>query len=193
MKRLLFTLAAIAAPLLPAGAQANLSFSGGNGIPLTMTLQQSVQYTINSVPTTGAPAFVFVGLGNLFPSLPSFTGSITYSVNGAGAFSLTQIGSGFTGGNISSTDAFLFNNFVPLFVGDVVRLNAGTLTSAVNFAPAAPTSKAYATFIIEDGGAQRSTLGVSTSSVVPEPSTYLLMVAGLSLLGITARRRKTAR
>ena len=192
MKRLLLTIAALAAPLFSVSAQANLSFSGGSGNKLVMTLSGPVQYTINSVSLLQLPTFVFQGTGNIFPSmLPSFTGSITYSVNGVGAFALTQMGSGFTGGAVAANDIFLFGVLqpLPLAVGDVVGLSAGTLTSVSSFAAAAPTSGAYKTFIIEDGGVSRSTLGIGTTSVVPEPATFALMGVGLlALVAVRARR-----
>lgn len=37
----------------------------------------------------------------------------------------------------------------------------------------------------------RTSMLVTTGTVVPEPSTYALMVAGLALVGVAARRRKT--
>jgi len=194
MKRLLLTMAALVAPLFSASAQANLSFSGGSGIPLAMTLSGPVQYTITSVPTAGLTAFVFTGAGNLFGTLPSFTGSINYSVNGAGAFALTQIGSGFASASIAANDMYLFGVSQTLVVGDVIRLNAGTLTSVVNFASATPTSRAYNTFIIDDGSAIRSTPGVGVTSVVPEPETFALMGVGLlALVAVRARRGNAQR
>lgn len=192
MKRLLFTIAALAAPLLSASAQANLTFSGGNGNPLAITLSAPVEYMINTAPPFASPSFVFTGMGNVFAGLPSFTGSMNFSVNGAGAYALSQIGSGYTGGALVNADAFLFGFAFsqPLMIGDVVRLNVGTLTSTANFAAAAPTSRAYETFLADDPGAKRSTFGVSTTSVVPEPASFALMGAGLlALVGVRARRR----
>ncbi len=191
MKRLLFTIAALAAPLFSASAQANLNFSGGNGNKLTITLLTPVEYTINTAPAFAYPSFVFKGTGDVFQGLPSFTGSMNFSVNGVGAFGLTQIGSGYTGGAPVGADAFLFGfDFTqPLMIGDVVRLNGGTLTSTLNFAAVAPTSRAYETFLAEDGGDKRSSFGVSTTSVVPEPATFALMGVGLlALVAVRTRR-----
>ncbi|MEP6832121.1 MAG: PEP-CTERM sorting domain-containing protein [Gemmatimonas sp.] len=194
MKRLLLTIAALAAPLYSASAQANLSFSGGSGTQLAITLSGPVQYTITSTPTSGLPSFVFVGAGDLFGPLPSFTGSINYSINGAGAFALTQIGSGFTSATIAANDMFLFGNMQTLVVGDVIRLNAGTLSSVANFASAAPTSRAYTTFIIEDGSAIRSSEGVPITAVVPEPESFALMGVGLlALVAVRVRRENVRR
>ena len=190
MKRLLLAIAAVAAPLFSASGQANLSFSGGSGGPLTIGLSAPVQYTITSAPTGGAPFFVFTGAGDLFSALPLFTSSINYSINGVGSFGLTQIGSGVTSATISATDMYLFGMFQPLVIGDVVRLNAGTLTSVASFSGAPPTSRAYATFIIQDGSQIRSSPGVSVGTVVPEPASFALMTVGLlGVIAVRSRRR----
>ncbi len=189
MKRSLLAVSLLAAPLASVSAQANLNFSGGNGSPLIITLSTPVQYTITT--SFSAPEFVFVGTGNVFTTaLPAFTGSMNFSVNGVGAYGLTQIGSGVLVGDLTPTDAFLFGFDVmpPLAVGDVVRLNAGTLTSTMNFPALAPANGAYETFIAQDGGDRRSTFGVATTSVVPEPASFALMGAGLlALVGVRAR------
>jgi hypothetical protein len=89
-------------------------------------------------------------------------------------------------------DAFLFGGSHPsVNVGDVIMLNAGTLTSALNFSVAAPTSRAYDTFIIEDGGTIRSTAGVSAATVVPEPQSLALLAVGL--FGVIALRTRRAK
>ena len=190
MKRLLLAIAAVAAPLFSASGQANLSFSGGLGGLLTIGLSAPVQYTITSSPTSGAPIFVFTGAGNLFSTLPVFTGSINYSINGVGAFALTQIGSGFSIGTIAAIDIYFFGPPRPLATGDVVRLNAGTLTSTAIFSAAPPTSRAYDTFIIEDGSKILSGPGVGVGTVVPEPASFALMAVGLlGVIAVRSRRR----
>ena len=71
-----------------AHGQANLTFSGGNGTPLTTTLTRSVTYTIprtnsNCFFKTGFnPYFNFDEVGNPVPSNPAVTGTISYSING---------------------------------------------------------------------------------------------------------------
>lgn len=189
MKRLLFTIAAAAAPLFSASAQANLSFSGGSGNPLAMTLLGPVQYTITSTPDSPLPFFVFTGTGNVFGASPTVSGSMTYSVNGLGSFGLTTAKSNFASSTITVNDMYLYGTFQTLVIGDIVRLNAGTLTTVGNFAAAAPTSRAYATYINDDNSSTRSSPGVG-ATVVPEPASFALMAAGLlGLVAVRARRR----
>lgn len=188
MKRLLFTIAAATAPLFSASAQANLSFSGGSGNPLAITLLGPVQYTITSTPDSQLPFFVFTGTGNIF-SLSSVLGSMTYSVNGLGSFGFTIAASNFSSPTITVNDMYLYGTFQTLVIGDIVRLNAGTLTTVHNFAAAAPTSRAYATYINDDNSSTRSSPGVG-ATVVPEPASFALMAAGLlGLVAVRARRR----
>ena len=190
MKRLLLTIAAVAAPLCSASGQANLSFSGGNGGLLTIGLSAPVQYTITSLPIASVPSFVFTGAGNLFSTHPSITGSINYSINGVGAYALTRINSGVSLGQISPTDIYFYGFAQPLVLNDVVRLNAGTLTSLTNFSFAPPTSGAYATFIADEDANIRSSTGVSVGTVVPEPASFALMAVGLlGVIAVRSRRR----
>src|SRR4028118_744809 len=92
-------------------AQANLTFEGGNGSPLTITLQQSVTYTINnSNCSAGGPVFIFDEAGN--PFLGAFlpvTGTMTFFINGGTAQPITAAASGVTtANNISPNDIFVF-------------------------------------------------------------------------------------
>ena len=163
-------------------------FSGGNGGLLTIGLLAPVENTVSSLPASVAPFFVFTGAGNFFPTLAGFTGSINYSINGVGAYALTQIGSGHLGAAIALTDIYLCGTFQPLAMNDVVRLNAGTLTSVANFSFAPPTSGAYATLIVDDDSEILANPGVGVGTVVPEPASFALMAVGL--LGVIVMRSR---
>ncbi len=189
MKRLVFTLAAIASPLCSISAQANVGFTGGSGSQLVMTLFAPIKYTITSNTASPEPLFVFVGTGHTFMSFQSVLSTMTYSVNGAGSFPLSWVTSGITyGAPLTENDTYFGGYFQSLAIGDIVRLNAGTFTTVDPFAAAAPASGQFQTYIVDSRADIRSGFGVTT---VPEPGTTALVAAGL--LGIVALRRWRAR
>jgi len=186
-------LSTLAAAFLCAAAhgQAMLSFSGGNGTPITLTLAQPINYTITLNTAAGnAPFFLFEGVGNFFPgSFLSVTGSIVFTINAGAPQSINTLNSGFLGGAITPDDIFLFGGFPAFAAGDLVTLSAGTLTTTNNFAGAPPAGGLFNTVII-GGVIPISTFGTP----VPEPgSVTLAVVAGLGLLVLARRRAGTDR
>lgn len=171
-----------------AGAQANLTFSGGSGTPLTMTIAAPITYTITTTSPV-APIFAFQGVGNPFlDTLPSVTATMTFSINGGAAQTINGINSGYTGGSLATNDVYIFGSFPGVTTGDTVFLTAGTITTITNIAAAAPANGAFDTVIVRGNGDKISTLG-SSSSAAPEPGTLALLALGTAL-GIVARRKK---
>jgi hypothetical protein len=172
-----------------AGAQANLTFSGGSGTPLTMTIAAPITYTITTTSPV-APIFVFQGVGNPFLDiLPSVTATMTFSINGGAAQTINGINSGVTGGSVATNDVWIFGSVPGVTTGDTVSLTAGAITTTTNIAAAAPANGAFDTFLVDLlNGNKISTLG-SSSSAAPEPGTLALLALGTAL-GIVARRRK---
>lgn len=167
-----------------ANGQADLSFSGGNGSPITMTLNMSVSYTITANAGT-APIFIFEDVGNIFGgAAATVTGTITYTINGGSPFSLDYMNSGVTVGSVTPNDVYVASNSFPgVSIGDVVVLNLGSLTTTSNVAAAPPSNGLYSTFISDGSGDQISTAGVA----IPEPATSALLL-GFGGLAYVARR-----
>src|SRR5262249_54010492 len=142
----------IAVVLLAAAPRASavpITFSGGSGTPLSLSLAAPVSYTITAPAALGtAPIFIVQNTGNLnFGS--AITGSITFSINGGLAQTLLSAGSGFPAGVVTANDLLFAGQIsVSLSIGDVVTLTAGTWTTNDNITAAAPSSGNYTTFLV---------------------------------------------
>jgi hypothetical protein len=167
-----------------ARAAAILSFSGGNGTPLALTLNLPVSYTINAAPTGSEPFFLFKSVGNVLGSQQGLSGSISYSVNGGSAHAITAENSGVATGIIAANDLYFFGTSSTLANGDVVTLTGGTVTTTGNVASAPPAGGSFATLLTDSNGAQVSTAGIT----VPEPTTWGLLCLGATAL-LRCRRR----
>ena len=177
-----------------AHAQADLTFSGGNGAPLSLELNAPVTYVVTAAPAFGSPQFDLQGVGDVFGGNTgglSLSGTITFTINGGAAQTLSTIRSGFINGNVAATDASLFGAEPGVAVGNTVVLDAGTLTTTGNFAGAPPASGSYPTFLVDAYG-QR--LDVVNGVAAPEPSTWALLgLGGATALGLTLGQRRRAR
>ncbi len=157
-----------------------LTWSGGNGSPLSLTLSSPVAFTA----TGSSPfiAFIMPGAGDSFTSFTAVTG-LTYSVNGGSDQAIDSIHSGYSVGNVVPNDTYIFNGTgAGVIIGDVVTLSAGTLTTTDSFAGAPPSNTSVEMFITDELG-----VNIGGGTAVPETSTALL--GGLSLLGLLRRRR----
>lgn len=191
MKKLILALFLAAAAGTSAFGQAALTFSGGNGTPLSVTLSSPVSYVLTGVAAANAgPAFVFDGLGDVFTNTGvTAGGSISYSVNGTAGSALNRLGSGTAANDVTADDAYFFPLARPGIApnGATVTLLAGTLTTTANFAGAPPANGTYNTFIARTTtGARISTFG---TNAVPEPGSVALVAAGAGLLAAGYVRR----
>ena len=174
-----------------ARAQASLTFSGGNGAPLVLRLNAPVTYAVTTAEASGtAPSFVFQSVGNVFGSVPTVSGMLTFTINGGAAQTLTSLLSGTSGGGGATVpaDVFLYGSEPGVAVGNTVVLNAGTLTTTSNFAGAPPASGSYQTFL-SDGNDDKLD-AVNGVSAVPEPSTWALLGMSVAGLGVVTLRRR---
>ncbi len=177
-----------------AHAQANLSFTGGSGSPLTLTLAAPVNYTVTTTASR-APLFVFQSVGDLFGGNSSFvTGALTYRINGGAAQTITTIGSGASSGSVTPNDIYIFGSFPGVSVGQIVTLASGSLTTTSNVAVPAPANGSFTTFLAEGaGGARISSInGPAGGVAAPEPGSIALALTGSGplLLGLVRRKRR---
>jgi hypothetical protein len=183
------TLAAIAlAALAPnANAQANLTFTGGSGTPLTITLLNPV--TFNMTGTTNQVIFVLDSVSTVFNGTIGVGGNITFTVNGGPTQMLTSLQGDVNANDVTTDDFALFGGIIPSSAGNTVVLSAGTLTTNQNFASTAPTSGTFTTFIVNNSAQRVSSNGVAVTA--PEPGSIgLALVGGIGLMGAVVRRRK---
>ncbi len=187
---LLFLLAG----LLPGHAAVNLSISGGNGTPLTVTFPETLYF---SNVTTG----LTTGYGIVIQD--AFSGNSTNEVHFHGG----TAGWGNSGGTTSGTGIFGFSNAdnhlltnlqLVWGLGDEptttanMKLRAGTRTSAdgsatpENFLLAVPnvTDTPFSVFMIDSAGNIIS----DEASNVPEPSWAALALAAVAFFVVRRRR-----
>jgi hypothetical protein len=97
----------------------------------------------------------------------------------------------------TSTSAFSFTKFdlVKLIDGvytTVVTGNVGNLTGKISFGGLEADDLGGDYFIRVAGLGKGNYTGTITVSAVPEAETYVMMLAGVGLMGFVARRRKSA-
>jgi hypothetical protein len=174
----------------PRASAVPVTFSGGNGAALSFSLSAPVTYTITTNPTGVAPFFIFqnVGTVNFFSAISS---SITFSVNGGPDQTLLTAQSGIFANDVNGADLILGNPFLPLNIGDVVVLSAGTWTTISGYFGVTPANGSFNTFLTDSFLLRISTDGISGSAPVPESLSTLWLA--LPLVGMLGARRRWLR
>jgi len=167
-----------------------LTFSGGNGTPLTITLAQPVTFTITTAAgESQAPDFVIQDAGNLVQGIGTgvtVSGSMDFTINNGTPQAINNIFGGVSHADLHSVDDYLWGALPGVSVGDVVTLNAGSLTTGISIIVAPPADGTYSMILTNTFAQQIS----SNGKAAPEPSTWALFSLGLLSAGLVARYRR---
>lgn len=149
-------------------AQAILTFSGGNGSPLTITLTRSVTYTVNSGNCgggAGAPFFIFDEAGNPFGGAATgLTGTMSFHKNADPNSPISAANSGATiPPSFTANDLYVYglNSFAS--IGDTYVLSAGSVTTTGSIAGPPPAGGSFTTFVANSSGGLCTTNGVAAA------------------------------
>jgi hypothetical protein len=161
-----------------------------------VAFSSSLNFTITNAASSGE--FILFTIVNLFPTndgeqhiITSFDSNLQYDINGGSLQNVAGwVDDGYTSGAVSGDDGYFFVTLTQdLNPGDVITLNAGTLTSSGDAAADfnLGTSGDYEMFIADanlgDGGLDISDFAIAAT---PEPSTLALSALG----GLLLYRRK---
>lgn len=185
LPRFLTMLALVAAAAASAmAANPSLTFTGGLGTPLVITLETPVSY-IATVSSGSAPAFIFKNVGLIYNGIFDVTGDITFSINGGPATAITGTQWDFSNNDVTANDFIMFGAFGTVTAGDTVTLSAGTITTGTSLpGPTVPSSGTYETFIASEPGNN-----IGSGTAVPEPAPLALGAVGLVALFLFHRIR----
>ena len=179
--------------------QASLTFSGGLGQRLHITLNQPVTYLITQATTAySVPVFVFQNVGNFLNGafIQSSSSTIDFQINGGAKEVVDVIHTGLSQGAVQPSDLYIYyteTGAAGLRVGDTVTLDAGSYMTDDAFAGTPPAGGTYSSFISDTNENDISSTGVASGVLVPEPSTLTILLGvtgGMAILGM--RRHKAA-
>jgi hypothetical protein len=196
-------LALLGAALFLAGAVSAqtvyLTFTGGSGLPLTISWSNPITFTANGYGSASGgeqPFFVFAGVGDVYSNVahstvvatsPTYTGidgtaTINYIYSGQNFNDVTPSDIVFTSYNTPSV------NVTRIAPGATFIIPAGSLTAGIGVNPTVgnpysgtvPANGNYS-FFVTDGSYHLTN--------VPEPAGYAALF-GLGALGLMMRRRR---
>jgi hypothetical protein len=176
----------------PQASAVPVTFSGGSGTPLTITLSEPVTYQITlAAPMDSAPFFALQDVTNSESGIGQFglSGNVAFSINsGSHQSALSPSGAGGLMQLVAfgAQDVYLSGPLPGVNVNDTVIISAGTMTTLTPFSDPPPADGDFNTFIADTNGNRISNLITAT---VPDTGTTLSLF-GLSLMGLAFLRRK---
>jgi len=167
------------------GAVAAL-LSGGNGDFMTVTLPETITFTIQEGVLIENENFFVVlqGVGNYFNLDKNIVGTLTYSFNGGPNQNLVGLANGVNYNDLVATDMYLYGAGQPGFIqtGDVIVISPGASTTTTGVNGPLTVNTSFEAFLVDSNGRRIS------ANAVPEPSGAAL--AGLGASALFLRRRK---
>lgn len=138
------------------GGVVQMSFSGGNGAPLTLALPRPISYTVAVDTPNAGTVFVFRNVGALTAGGVRFgVGSLSYTVNGGAVMQIDRAGTVALGGSVDANDVSLFHTpSGAVNLNDVVLLSPGTFSMTGNVAAPPPPAGFYEAILTDTFGNQ---------------------------------------
>ena len=195
---------AIVVALACTGAHAQISVYNF-GSQITGSLQPASTFATLSVTTTNNANYLFdlqltADFGSLFNNSNAFVGKVIFNTAGAdpigssvqlapGAWGVTSVGYHANAGHPGSI-SFDFTEFLGQGANNRLVSGERVMWNTSFASPTSFVSPEFALHVQSIGSNGNSGWYIPTVTPIPEPESYALMLAGLGLLGIAARRRK---
>ncbi len=176
-----------------------ITFSGGSGSPLSITLNEPITFTLNQ---SYGESFIYIALDELYPTdqplqfLSNASSSFTLSGLGYSATANNGPIVGWNGGSSDPRDiVFDFVGAGSLANGAQITLSAGQLVTSGNMTGPLPTAASFSVWLRHNNGGVLTPISnqvsVTNASAIPEPATTTAL-AGLAVFGALLARRRRA-
>lgn len=179
------------------GNNGNGKGNGGSTTPVITVPAPATACGASHISVAGASCIGFIS-GNLNGNKPSLTeindNLSVWGVHLTAAVAPTSMLSGLTGNTVNFGQQLYGDTIVSIHYGNVTDVLGNKLNNVTAFYRFdAGQGAGMDTFTTNFGSSSNATLfstGTAVTTAVPEAETYAMMIAGLGLMGVVARRRK---